>query len=121
MNSEAIPMSEISKEYDFKQVEEKWIGAWDESIYYFDWNSSAPQYIIDTPPPYPTGNFHIGNALNWCYIDFVARYKRMRGYNVMFPQGWDCHGLPTEVKVEEIHGITKNMVPRGSFAASARS
>jgi len=108
-------MSEISKEYDFKGVEERWVGAWDESIYYFDWNSSAPQYIIDTPPPYPTGNFHIGNALNWCYIDFVARYKRMRGYNVMFPQGWDCHGLPTEVKVEEIHGITKNMVPREEF------
>ena len=108
-------MCEISKEYDFKKVEENWVGAWDESIYYFDWNSDSPQYIIDTPPPYPTGNFHIGNALNWCYIDFVARYKRMRGYNVMFPQGWDCHGLPTEVKVEEIHGITKNMVPREEF------
>lgn len=115
MNPEAIPMSEISKEYDFKQIEERWVGAWDESIYYFDWNSSAPQYIIDTPPPYPTGNFHIGNALNWCYIDFIARYKRMRGYNVMFPQGWDCHGLPTEVKVEEIHGITKNEVAREEF------
>ena len=115
MNSEAIPMSEISKEYDFKQVEERWVDSWDESIYYFDWNSEAPQYIIDTPPPYPTGNFHIGNALNWCYIDFVARYKRMRGYNVMFPQGWDCHGLPTEVKVEEIHKITKNEVPREEF------
>ena len=75
--------------------------SWDSSIYYFDWESKKPQYIIDTPPPYPTGNFHIGNALNWCYIDFVARYKRMRGYNVMFPQGWDCHGLPTEVKVEQ--------------------
>ena len=108
-------MCEISKEYDFKKVEENWVGAWDESIYYFDWNSDSPQYIIDTPPPYPTGNFHIGNALNWCYIDFVARYKRMKGYNVMFPQGWDCHGLPTEVKVEEIHGITKNMVPREEF------
>jgi len=114
-NSEAIPMSEISKEYDFKQVEERWVDSWDQSIYYFDWNSEAPQYIIDTPPPYPTGNFHIGNALNWCYIDFVARYKRMRGYNVMFPQGWDCHGLPTEVKVEEIHKITKNEVPREEF------
>jgi len=108
-------MSEISKEYDFKQVEERWVDSWDQSIYYFDWNSEAPQYIIDTPPPYPTGNFHIGNALNWCYIDFVARYKRMRGYNVMFPQGWDCHGLPTEVKVEEIHKITKNEVPREEF------
>src|SRR5690554_2482103 len=119
-NSEAIPMSEISKEYDFKQVEERWAESWDESVYYFDWNSEAPQYIIDTPPPYPTGNFHIGNALNWCYIDFVARYKRMRGYNVMFPQGWDCHGLPTEVKVEETYGITKNDVPREKFRQMCR-
>jgi valyl-tRNA synthetase len=108
-------MSEVSKEYDFKQVEEKWVSDWDKSAYYFDWESNRPQYIIDTPPPYPTGNFHIGNALNWCYMDFVARYKRMRGYNVMFPQGWDCHGLPTEVKVEEIHHITKNEVPREEF------
>ncbi|MDD1755201.1 MAG: class I tRNA ligase family protein, partial [Methanothrix sp.] len=108
-------MSEVSKEYNFKQAEEKWVASWDSSVYYFDWESKKPQYIIDTPPPYPTGNFHIGNALNWCYIDFVARYKRMRGFNVMFPQGWDCHGLPTEVKVEEINHITKNQVPREEF------
>jgi len=108
-------MSEVSKEYNFKQAEEKWVSSWDDSVYYFDWESKKPQYIIDTPPPYPTGNFHIGNALNWCYIDFVARYKRMQGYNVMFPQGWDCHGLPTEVKVEEIYHITKNQVPREEF------
>ncbi len=43
--------AEISKEYDFAS-KSRWVGAWDESIYYFDWNSSAPQYIIDTPP-YP--------------------------------------------------------------------
>ncbi len=108
-------MSELSKEYNFRQVEEKWVQSWDSSIYYFDWASKKPQYIIDTPPPYPTGNFHIGNALNWCYIDFVARYKRMQGYNVMFPQGWDCHGLPTEVKVEQLNHITKNQVPREEF------
>jgi valyl-tRNA synthetase len=108
-------MSEVSKDYNFSQVEEKWVRSWDSSVYYFDWESKKPQYIIDTPPPYPTGNFHIGNALNWCYIDFAARYKRMRGYNVMFPQGWDCHGLPTEVKVEEINHITKNQVPREEF------
>ncbi|MFB3766476.1 MAG: valine--tRNA ligase [Methanotrichaceae archaeon] len=108
-------MSEVSKEYNFKQTEEKWVDSWDKSIYYFDWQSKKPQYIIDTPPPYPTGNFHIGNALNWCYMDFVARYKRMRGYSVMFPQGWDCHGLPTEVKVEEKYHITKNEIPRDEF------
>ena len=106
----------IPKEYIPHEIESKWKSSWNESIYYFDWNENKrPQYVIDTPPPYPTGNFHIGNSLNWCYIDFVARYKRMRGYNVMFPQGWDCHGLPTEVKVEEINGITKNQVPRAEF------
>ncbi|WP_445474085.1 valine--tRNA ligase [Methanococcoides methylutens] len=106
----------IPKEYDSNEIEEKWQDTWDMSMYHFDWkDESRPQYIIDTPPPYPTGNFHIGNSLNWCYIDFVARYKRMQGFNVMFPQGWDCHGLPTEVKVEEIHGITKNQIPRTEF------
>ncbi len=106
---------ELPKEYDYIAIEEKWMNAWQDSMFYFDWNSGKPQFIIDTPPPYPTGNFHIGNALNWCYIDFVARYKRMRGFNVMFPEGWDCHGLPTEVKVEEINGITKSQVSREEF------
>lgn len=106
---------ELPKEYDHNFIEEKWMNTWQDSMYYFDWNSEKPQFIIDTPPPYPTGNFHIGNALNWCYIDFVARYKRMRGYNVMFPEGWDCHGLPTEVKVEELNGITKSQVSREEF------
>lgn len=106
----------VPKEYNPHEVEPKWQSSWDMSRYNFDWeDQTRPQYIIDTPPPYPTGSFHIGNALNWCYIDFVARYKRMRGYNVMFPQGWDCHGLPTEVKVEELHGITKNEVSRAEF------
>ncbi|MDI9642067.1 MAG: valine--tRNA ligase [Archaeoglobales archaeon] len=105
----------MEKEYRSIEVEEKWLKSWDEKMFYFDWNSKKPHYIIDTPPPYPTGSFHIGHALNWCIIDFIARYKRMNGYEVMFPQGWDCHGLPTEVKVEEKYGIKKNEVDREKF------
>ncbi|WP_048148489.1 valine--tRNA ligase [Methanolacinia paynteri] len=111
---------EIPKNYEPAEVEERWLKTWKKESYYFDPESKKPQFIIDTPPPYPTGNFHIGNAFNWCYIDFIARYKRMRGYNVMFPQGWDCHGLPTEVKVEELNGITKNDVPRQQFREMCR-
>ncbi len=111
---------ELPKHYDFTGVERHWQETWKDEENFFDLRSDAPRFIIDTPPPYPTGNFHIGNALNWCYIDFVARYRRMQGYNVMFPQGWDCHGLPTEVKVEEIHGITKNDVPREQFRQMCR-
>ena len=110
-----IPPHHLPKTYDFADVEERWRSRWRDEDFYFDHNSKKPQFVIDTPPPYPTGNFHIGNALNWCYIDFFARYKRMQGFNVMFPQGWDCHGLPTEVKVEEIHKITKNDVSREEF------
>ena len=95
------PGKEIPKHYDFTEVEGRWQRTWRDEDNYFDRSSSRPRFIIDTPPPYPTGNFHIGNALNWCYIDFIARYRRMQVFNVMFPQGWDCHGLPTEVKVEE--------------------
>jgi valyl-tRNA synthetase len=111
---------ELPKTYDFAEVERRWQHTWRDEENYFDRTSGKPRFVIDTPPPYPTGNFHIGNALNWCYIDFIARYKRMNGYNVMFPQGWDCHGLPTEVKVEEIHGITKNDVPREQFRQMCR-
>ncbi len=105
----------LEKEYKAREIEEKWVKTWKEDMYFFDWNSKKPHFIIDTPPPYPTGSFHIGNALNWCYIDFIARYKRMKGYEVLFPQGWDCHGLPTEVKVEEIHGIKKSEADRDEF------
>jgi len=57
----------------------------------------------------------MGHVLNWLYMDLIARYKRMQGFDVMFPQGWDCHGLPTEVKVEETHSIKKSDVPREEF------
>ena len=114
------PSHQIPKNYDIEEVERRWQDTWRDEDNYFDPDSTKPRFIIDTPPPYPTGNFHIGNALNWCYIDFIARYKRMRGYNVMFPQGWDCHGLPTEVKVEETYGITKNDVPRDTFREMCR-
>lgn len=117
-----MPLSDpLPKNYEYREVETRWQQIWKDEDHYFQENSDKPQFVIDTPPPYPTGEFHIGNAFNWCYIDFLARYKRMKGYNVMFPQGWDCHGLPTEVKVEETHKITKNDVPRQEFREMCRT
>ena len=112
---------QLAKKYNPEIVERKWLEAWDEAMYHFNPTSGKRPYIIDTPPPYPTGDFHIGNALNWCYIDFLARYKRMRGYEVMFPQGWDCHGLPTEVKVEEEQGISKHQIDKQEFRALCKA
>lgn len=106
---------EIPKDYDHT-AEQKWQKKWEkEEIYKFIGDGTKPRYVIDTPPPYPTGLLHMGHILNWAYIDFNARYRREKGMDVLFPQGWDCHGLPTEVKVEETHNIKKNDVTRTEF------
>ena len=106
---------DIPKDYNHKN-EAQWQKKWDdEEIYKFIGDGTRPRYIIDTPPPYPTGNIHLGHVLNWAYIDFNARYRREKGNDVLFPQGWDCHGLPTEVKVEETHHIKKNDVALQDF------
>jgi valyl-tRNA synthetase len=95
----------LEKNLDFAKTQEKLVKKWHElKVNEFNARSSKPFYVIDCPPPFPTGEFHMGNVLNWCYIDFAARFKRMSGFEVLFPQGWDCHGFPTEVKVEAKYG-----------------
>jgi len=110
-------MKPLPKECNILEIEEKWQRKWEEmGVYRFDWNDTKrPVYTIDTPPPYPSGDFHMGNALNHTYFDIVARFKRMRGHNVLFPQGFDCHGLPTEVETEEHYNIKKTDMPPDEF------
>jgi valyl-tRNA synthetase len=110
-------MKSFPKKFDLLEIEEKWQRKWKEmGIYRFDRTDvTRPVFTINTPPPYPSGDFHMGNVLNWTYIDAQARYKRMQGYNVLFPQGWDCHGLPTEVKAEETYDIKKTDLPPAEF------
>ncbi len=97
------------KRYNFREVQEKWINYWDANkIYRFDKDRKDEIFTIDTPPPFVSGVLHIGQYLNYAWIDFVARYRRMKGQNVYFPQGWDCHGLPVELAVTKNYGITKD-------------
>jgi valyl-tRNA synthetase len=110
-------MQPMPKEYNFTEIERKWQQKWEEmGIYHYDWNDKKRvPYSIDTPPPYPSGELHMGNVLNWTYFDMVARYKRMQGFNVLFPQGWDCHGLGIEIQVEKTYNIRKRDVPPEQF------
>jgi valyl-tRNA synthetase len=95
----------LQKRYD-RTIEEKWQKSWEEKgSHDFDENDTVrPIYSIDTPPPFTSGELHMGHVLSYSYFDFAARYKRMRGFNVYYPQGWDTQGFPTEVKVEKKHG-----------------
>lgn len=102
--------STFPKRYDFQKSQEKWIKFWkEEGIYKFDPNDKRQVFSIDTPPPFVSGTLHLGHILNHSWIDFVARYQKMKGkYNVYFPQGFDCHGLPVELAVEKNYGISKH-------------
>ncbi len=108
---------ELDKRYNAKELEKRWRVFWEkEKIYKFDPKSKKKVYSIDTPPPYASsGHLHIGHALHYTQFELIARYKRMRGFNVFFPPGFDNNGLPTEKYVEEKFKISKKDTTRAKF------
>ena len=97
------------KRFNFKEVENKWRKYWKEQeIHKFNLSEEGKVFTIDTPPPFVSGTLHMGHILNHSWIDFVARYHSMKGENVYFPQGFDCHGLPVELAVQKNYGISKD-------------
>ncbi len=98
----------MQKNYQAKEIEKKWQKRWEEEkLHQFSIHSKKPIYSIDTPPPFTSGTLHLGHIYNHVWIDLVARYKRMNGYEVYLPQGFDCHGLPTELRVEKESGVER--------------
>ncbi|MBP1450111.1 MAG: valine--tRNA ligase [Thermoproteus sp.] len=96
--------------------EDELIRLWErEGLFAIKINPQGDILVIDTPPPYPSGRPHIGGTAHYAQIDMVARYFRMRGYNVIFPFYLDRNGLPVEVQVEKKYGINAHEVPREKF------
>lgn len=98
----------LDKRYNAREVEGKWQSRWlEEGFHKFDPNAEGDVYSFDTPPPFTSGTLHMGHIYNHVWIDLVARYRRMHCFNVYLPQGFDCHGLPTELVVEREMGVKK--------------
>ena len=117
MSKDAICAKKKKKEtYDPQTREPELQQFWEkEQVYRFDKNSDKPVFSIDTPPPTVSGKMHLGHAFSYSQADFIARYKRMRGYNVFYPFGFDDNGLATERYVEKKEKMRATHMPRKKF------
>ncbi len=94
------------------EIEPKWQQIWDETqVYQADLKSDKPKYIAMSMFNYPSGNLHIGHAMNFTISDVMARYKRQQGYESYHPVGWDSFGLPAENRA-----IKEGISPQDSMA-----
>lgn len=112
--------------YDWKVVEERWQRRWEEAkVFEARADESRPKYFVNTPYPYVDGLLHLGQGATFLHADIMARYKRMRGYNVLFPHAFHCTGLPilgaagriregdpTQIEILQSMGIPEDEIPR---------
>lgn len=97
------------------EIEKQILKQWEETHIY-DFKPEGDVFVIDTPPPYPSGRpWHIGAAAHYAQIDMIARTARMSGRNVLFPIGIDRNGLPVEMYTEKKHNIRMHETDRGEF------
>lgn len=106
----------MQKSYDFRKMEKEMQHFWrEQDVYCFELNSPKEIYSIDTPPPTVSGSLHIGHIFSYTQAEMIARFRRMQGFNVFYPFGFDDNGLPTERLVERDEGISARDLPRSEF------
>jgi valyl-tRNA synthetase len=90
-----------------KEIEQRWRAFWEkQGTYRYDPSRGRDEtFVVDTPPLTVSGSLHIGHVFSFTHTDLIARYKRMRGFNIFYPMGWDDNGLPTERRVQNVYNV----------------
>src|SRR3984893_5741756 len=105
-----LPQTTFAMKANLPENEPKRLAAWQQQHLYAQIRAAragAAKYILHDGPPYANGAIHLGHALNKCIKDFVVKTKTMAGFDSPYVPGWDCHGLPIEIKVDEHLGRKK--------------
>lgn len=109
----------LPKKYEEQDRLQHWRTYWeDKQIYAFRFDPSRPTYVVDTPPPYVSADhLHVGHIMSYSQAEFIVRFKRMQGYNVLYPMGFDDNGLPTERFIEKKFAVDKSTIAKSDFVA----
>ena len=110
-----LPKTAFPMKANLPQNEPKMLARWEQARIYErirEARKGSPTYILHDGPPYTSGPIHMGTALNKCLKDFIVKSKTMAGFDAPYVPGWDCHGLPIEIKVDkELGGKKLQMRP----------
>jgi isoleucyl-tRNA synthetase len=118
-----LPKTAFPMKANLPQNEPKILARWEESGIYErirQARKGAPTYILHDGPPYTSGPIHMGTALNKCLKDFIVKSKNMSGFDAPYVPGWDCHGLPIEIKVDKELGGKKLQMRPSDVRAECR-
>src|SRR5580698_7088540 len=105
-----LPKTDFAMKANLPQNEPVRLAKWEQAGLYEQIRvarEGSPKYVLHDGPPYANGAIHLGHALNKCIKDFVVKTKTMAGFDAPYVPGWDCHGLPIEIKVDEQLGRKK--------------
>jgi isoleucyl-tRNA synthetase len=118
-----LPRTDFPMKANLAQMEPKILHRWETEDLYAKIRaarSGSPMYVLHDGPPYANGNIHLGHALNKLLKDFIVKLKTMEGYDSPYVPGWDCHGLPIEIKVDNELGTRKAQMTTAQIRAECR-
>lgn len=108
-----LPKTDYPMRGNLPVREPKWLAEWENDKVYYELqkkNNGLPKYILHDGPPYANGDIHMGTALNKILKDIIVKYKAMSGFQATYVPGWDCHGLPIELKALKQIGVENGAI-----------